>query len=123
MTHFKISSVENLSLKMTLPWKRLIRFIATDGRTLRGEPILPSPETDLGFITEADQLQARVIEGSDIYDTTGATRVTDEIVTVKTMLGPLAQSDVPILRCVGLNYAKHSKISLHQPTIKNSSSI
>lgn len=123
LTHFKISSVENLSLKMTLPWKRLIRFIATDGRTLRGEPILPSPETDLGFITEADQLQARVIEGSHIYDTTGATRVTDEIVTVKTMLGPLAQSDVPILRCVGLNYAKHSKISLHQPTIKNPSSI
>lgn len=95
---------------MSLPWKRLIRFIATDGRTLRGEPILPSPDTDLGFITEADHLQARVIEGSDVYDTTGATRVTDEIVTVKTMLGPLAQADVPILRCVGLNYAKHSKI-------------
>ncbi|CEJ62009.1 Putative Fumarylacetoacetate hydrolase family protein [Penicillium brasilianum] len=94
---------------MSLPWKRLIRFIATDGRTLRGEPILPTPDTDLGFITEADQLQARVIEGTDIYDTTGATRVTDEVVTVKTMLGPLAPSDVPILRCVGLNYAKHIK--------------
>lgn len=93
---------------MSLPWKRLIRFIATDGRTLRGEPILPTPDTDLGFITEADKLQARVIEGADIYDTTGVTRVTDEIVTVKTMLGPLAQADVPILRCVGLNYAKHS---------------
>jgi 2-keto-4-pentenoate hydratase/2-oxohepta-3-ene-1,7-dioic acid hydratase in catechol pathway len=97
---------------MSLPWKRLIRFIATDGRTLRGEPILPTPDTDLGFITEADQLQARVIEGTDIYDTTGVTRVTDEVVTVKTMLGPLAQADVPILRCVGLNYAKHSKTSL-----------
>lgn len=95
---------------MSLPWKRLIRFIATDGRTLRGEPILPTPDTDLGFITEADQLQARVIEGTDIYDTTGVTRVTDEVVTVKTMLGPLAAADVPILRCVGLNYAKHSKI-------------
>ncbi|KAJ5875665.1 uncharacterized protein N7473_013012 [Penicillium subrubescens] len=94
---------------MSLPWKRLIRFIATDGRTLRGEPILPTPDTDLGFITEADKLQARVIEGTDIYDTTGATRVTDEVVTVKTMLGPLAQADVPILRCVGLNYAKHIK--------------
>ncbi|KAJ5455926.1 uncharacterized protein N7458_004190 [Penicillium daleae] len=94
---------------MSLPWKRLIRFIATDGRTLRGEPILPTPDTDLGFITEADQLQARVIEGTDIYDTTGVTRVTDEVVTVKTMLGPLAAADVPILRCVGLNYAKHIK--------------
>ncbi|KAJ5673976.1 hypothetical protein N7462_009415 [Penicillium macrosclerotiorum] len=94
---------------MPLPWKRLIRFIATDGRTLRGEPILPTPTTDLGLITEADKLQARVIQGEDIYDTTGKTQVTDEVVTVKTILGPLAQSDVPILRCVGLNYAKHIK--------------
>ncbi|KAJ5963490.1 Fumarylacetoacetase C-terminal-like protein [Penicillium vulpinum] len=94
---------------MSLPWKRLIRFIATDGRTLRGEPILPTPTTDLGFITESDKLQARVIEGDDLYDTTGKTRVTDEIVSVKTVLGPLAQADVPILRCVGLNYAKHVK--------------
>ena len=94
---------------MSLPWKRLIRFIATDGRTLRGEPILPTPTTDLGFITEEDKLQARVIEGEDIYDTTGKTRVTDEIVTVRTILGPLTQEEVPILRCVGLNYAKHSE--------------
>ncbi|KGO40052.1 Fumarylacetoacetase, C-terminal-like protein [Penicillium expansum] len=94
---------------MSLPWKRLIRFIATDGRILRGEPILPTPTTDLGFITESDKLQARVIEGDDLYDTTGKTRVTDEIVSVKTVLGPLAQADVPILRCVGLNYAKHVK--------------
>lgn len=96
---------------MSLPWKRLVRFIATDGRTLRGEPILPSSigTTDLGLITESDKLQVRVIEGDDIYDTTGRTRVTDEVVTVRTMLGPLAQEDVPILRCVGLNYAKHSE--------------
>lgn len=94
---------------MSLPWKRLIRFIATDGRTLRGEPILPTPTTDLGFITEEDKLQARVIEGEDIYDTTGKTHVTDETVTVRTILGPVTQEEVPILRCVGLNYAKHSK--------------
>lgn len=94
---------------MALPWKRLIRFVATDGRILCGEPILENPKTDLGFITDADNLQARIIKGHDIYDTTGETRVTDEIVPVKTILGPLAQEDVPILRCVGLNYAKHSK--------------
>lgn len=93
---------------MSLPWKRLIRFLATDGRILRGEPILSSPDTDLGLITEADKLQARVVEGDDILDTTGQTRVTDEVVTVQTLLGPLTQAEVPILRCVGLNYAKHS---------------
>ncbi|RGP72627.1 hypothetical protein FLONG3_6635 [Fusarium longipes] len=92
---------------MKVAWERLIRFVATDGRLLRGEPILPTPDFDLGDTTEETKLQARVIEGHDIYDTTGITRVTDEVVTVKTLLGPLAASDVPILRCVGLNYATH----------------
>lgn len=89
-------------------WTRLIRFVATDGRVLRGEPVLPSAGIDLGNTTEETRLQARVISGEDIYDDTGATKVTDELVTVKTLLGPLAQGDVDILRCVGLNYAKHS---------------
>lgn len=94
---------------MSLPWKRLIRFRALDGRILRGEPILPADEkVDLGLTTNADQLQARVISGSDIYDVTGTTQVTGEVVTVEQILSPLAQSDIPILRCVGLNYAKHS---------------
>jgi hypothetical protein len=89
-------------------WERLIRFVATDGRVLRGEPILPSPDFDLGNTTAETKLQAKIISGSDIYDTTGATKVTEEVATVKELLGPLAQEDVPILRCVGLNYAKHS---------------
>lgn len=94
---------------MSLPWKRLIRFRALDGRILRGEPILPADEeVDLGLTTNANQLQARVISGSDIYDVTGTTQVTGEVVTVEQILSPLAQSDIPILRCVGLNYAKHS---------------
>ncbi|KAK5092504.1 hypothetical protein LTR70_005466 [Exophiala xenobiotica] len=93
-------------------WSRLIRFEATDGRILRGEPVVPegaSHEFDLGKITENDALEARIISGEDILDTTGRTIVTEEIATVKRLLGPLAQNDVPILRCVGLNYAKHIK--------------
>lgn len=93
---------------MKVAWERLIRFVATDGRTLKGEPILPSEDFDLGRVNESTKLQAKVIQGDDVYDTTGKTKVTDEIVTVKKLLGPLAQSDVDILRCVGLNYAKHS---------------
>ncbi|KAH8588839.1 hypothetical protein B0O99DRAFT_524343 [Bisporella sp. PMI_857] len=90
-------------------WKRLIRFVATDGRILYGEPLLPSEDFDLGVTTSEIGLQAKVISGSDLYDTTGKTKVTDEVATVKELLGPLAQSDVPIVRCVGLNYAKHIK--------------
>lgn len=92
-------------------WDRLIRFIATDGCELRGEPIMPTPDFDLGSVSEATQLRARVITGGDIYDDTGETKVTDEIVTVSRLLGPLAQSDVDIIRCVGLNYGNHRNLS------------
>ncbi|OBT53704.1 hypothetical protein VE04_07342 [Pseudogymnoascus sp. 24MN13] len=96
-------------------WKRLIRFVATDGRVLRGEPILPSADFDLGKTTAETKLQAKVITGEDIYDTTGLTKVSDEVVTVDELLGPLAQEDIPILRCVGLNYAKHIKEAGRSP--------
>lgn len=102
--------LQNPSFTMGVCWDRLIRFVATDGRTLRGEPILPSPDFDLGTVTEQTGLKARIIEGSDIYDDSGKTRVTEQIVQVKELLGPLSQDDVDILRCVGLNYAKHSMI-------------
>ncbi|KAJ5534409.1 hypothetical protein N7527_000663 [Penicillium freii] len=101
---------------MSLPWKRLIRFEAVDGRILRGEPMLPeNKNVDLGFVTEADQLKAKVLVGDDIYDVTGKTQLTAETVLVKNILSPLAQSDVPILRCVGLNYAKHIKEAGRKP--------
>ena len=93
---------------MKVPWQRLIRFESTDGKVLYGEPILPSDDFDLGTITEKVELKAKIIEGSDIFDISGKTKVTEQTATVKKLLGPLAQSDVPIVRCIGLNYAKHS---------------
>ncbi|KAF5502593.1 Uncharacterized protein CGCA056_v013907 [Colletotrichum aenigma] len=100
---------------MHVPWERLIRFVADDGRILRGEPILPNDDFDLGNTTEDTKLQAKVIQGFDIYDTTGQLQVTNEIVTVKKLLGPLTPEDVPILRCVGLNYATHIKEAGRKP--------
>jgi 2-keto-4-pentenoate hydratase/2-oxohepta-3-ene-1,7-dioic acid hydratase in catechol pathway len=85
-------------------WSRLIRFIAQDGRVLRGEPIVTGPSYDAGLATD---LKARVIEGDDIYS--DSVRITDEVVSVKRLLGPLAPQEVPIVRCVGLNYMKHIK--------------
>ena len=94
---------------MSLAWTRLIRFQAADGRILRGEPVLQNrTPVDLGVVSAGDKLEARVLIEDDIYDTTGATRLTDEVVTVAKILGPLTAAEVPILRCVGLNYAKHS---------------
>lgn len=102
-------TVYHVSFIMSVAWQRLIRFVATDGRVLRGDPILPHKAYDLGSVTAEDKLQAKVIVGYDIYDTTGATFVSDESVTVARILGPLTAADVPVLRCVGLNYSKHSR--------------
>lgn len=93
---------------MPVGWSRLIRFLATDGRVLRGEPIFPSADFDLGNVTEKDQLQAKIIHGDDIFG--DETKVTEELATVKEMLGPLTPADVPTIRCIGLNYRKHSAI-------------
>lgn len=95
---------------MKVAWNRLIRFMSTDGRVLRGEPILPESDFDIGKTTEQTRLKAKVIVGDDLYDTSGSTRVSDEVVEVHKLLGPLTPNDVDILRCVGLNYAKHSKL-------------
>ncbi|KAL1593635.1 hypothetical protein SLS59_009149 [Nothophoma quercina] len=88
-------------------WDRLIRFIATDGRELRGQPILPSPDFDVGTTTESTGLKAKVISvaNGDVFDP--ATKVTDEEVTVKKLLGPVTVDEVPIIRCIGLNFIKH----------------
>ena len=94
---------------MKVAWERLIRFVTVDGRVLRGQPILPSPDYDLGNHEEKDNLKANVIVGEDIFSTDGVTKVTDEVVIVGQILGPLTAKDVPILRCIGLNYAGHSK--------------
>ena len=98
---------------MKVAWQRLIRFVSTDDKILYGQPILPSPDFDLGQVTESHKLRANIIQGDDIYDTSGNTRVTNDIATVKRILGPLAESDVPVVRCIGLNYAKHSTHDIH----------
>jgi len=92
-----------------------VRFIAADGRTLNGEPIVPSTDFDIGVEAEKGGLKAKVIEGIDIYDTTGQTKVTDEVVEVKKLLGPLSQSQVPLVRAIGLNYAKHIREAGRNP--------
>ena len=97
-------------------WDRLIRFIATDGRELRGQPILPSTDFDVGSTTEATGLKAKVISvaNGDIFS--ADTKVTDEEVTVKKLLGPVTTDEVPIIRCIGLNFIKHSKSQPLNPT-------
>ena len=57
---------------------------------------------------DADQLHAKCISG-DIFSETAA--VDGPTIKVKTLLGPLAAGDVPLVKGIGLNYLAHSKWS------------
>ena len=87
-------------------WDRLVRYIsATDGEERYGEPILDSPEADIAALARDGNLEVNILEGSDALSATPNGK-TDK---VKTLLGPLREQEVPIIRCIGLNYKTHIK--------------
>lgn len=87
-------------------WKRLIRFVAEDGKIYKGEPIVADNNVDLGKLAlEGKPIEAKVIEGDDVFADTA--KVTDVVKKVSKLLGPLTPQDVPMVKCVGLNYMKH----------------
>lgn len=69
-----------------------------------GEPVIKADE-DVGVLASRGALNVKVLEGSGIFDLTG----TERIESVGKLLGPLTEADVPIIRCIGLNYTTHSK--------------
>lgn len=97
-------------------WSRLIRFLDEEGKLRHGEPQIDSYE-DLASFAHAGTLKAREIIGEDLFSASP----TDRVVQVKKLLGPLGPEDVPIVRCVGLNYATHSTLHCHlTPSHKHS---
>lgn len=86
-------------------WSRLIRFLDEEGEFRHGEPQIESSE-DLSSFVHAGTLTAREIVGDDLFSASP----TDKVLRVKKLLGPLVPEDVPIIRCVGLNYATHSTL-------------
>jgi hypothetical protein len=102
------SSINSKSLnkesKMSpVQWSRLVRYIDTNGNTGYGEPQVSS-DTDVLQEARDGKLQVKVLEGDSALTATP----TDEIQTVRTLLSPLTQQEVPIVRCIGLNYKTHS---------------
>ncbi|TLS30607.1 hypothetical protein PpBr36_02732 [Pyricularia pennisetigena] len=88
---------------MAPSWTRLIRFIAEeDGLTHLGEVV---GDADVGLAHHAGQkIQAKLITGS-AFDGV----VTSKTLTVARLLCPLDRSEVPLIRCLGLNYHDHAK--------------
>jgi hypothetical protein len=98
-------------------WDRLVRYVPKGGTEIRyGEPILQSGH--LGEIAELarnGQLHVTVLKGDDPLEA----RPTEETEIVGTLLGPLKPRNVPIVRCIGLNYKTHSmKRSPLSPAVK-----
>lgn len=87
-------------------WNRLVRYIsASDGREKYGEPILDSDEADIASLAQDGKLEVTVLEGNDPL----SAKPTSNKDRVQRLLGPLREQDVPIIRCIGLNYKSHIK--------------
>ncbi|KAH7412956.1 hypothetical protein BKA64DRAFT_593455 [Cadophora sp. MPI-SDFR-AT-0126] len=85
-----------------MPWTRLIRFVSNSGITTFGDPCIEKGE-DLFTLLEKKELYAHRLDGSDPFALTN----TGEKVLVERLLGVLTPGDVPIIKCIGLNYVKH----------------
>lgn len=91
---------------LVVPWDRLIRFVsASDGSIKYGEPLISDSDADnISVLASEGVLEARVLAGCDPL----AVIATDKIERVARLLGPLDVENVPIIRCIGLNYKSHS---------------
>lgn len=81
-------------------WSRLVRFVPASGGTpLIGEPA--DPAQDVGLASFAGEpIEVETFTGTSILDPGERTGTKDK---VKTILSPLAQSEVGTIRCIGLN--------------------
>ncbi len=87
-------------------WTHLIRFIALeDSRVHIGQLVDTSRDVGLDSF-EGKEIKAYLINGS-IFDG----EVTDQILTAKQILSPVSTEDCNYIRCLGLNYMDHAKVS------------
>ncbi|RSH81659.1 uncharacterized protein EHS24_007839 [Apiotrichum porosum] len=93
----------------SVQWTRLIRFVPTGASApIYGEPIGSDAElADIGAAAAAGKLTARVIDVGADGPLSPAAKVTEQVATVGTLLGPLPVEAVPDVKCIGLNYRKH----------------
>ncbi|KAL3440783.1 hypothetical protein BJX65DRAFT_314436 [Aspergillus insuetus] len=87
-------------------WKRLIRFKDQNNIERFGEPLIRADEAfSLDDLILKGALQARCLRGDDMFNLVA----TPDVVCVKEILPLLSPCQVPIVKCVGLNYMKHIK--------------
>lgn len=90
-----------------MAWNRFIKFLDEDDHLRLGDALVDSAE-DFANLLQAEKLTARELIGQDLF----SARPTDRVFRVRKLLGPLGPENVPVIRCVGLNYTKHSMFRL-----------
>ncbi|KAK5721156.1 hypothetical protein LTR17_014797 [Elasticomyces elasticus] len=86
-------------------WTHLIRFIAEEDGQIHLGQIDATEHPDVGLSTvEGKQVVATVVSGS-VYDGV----LTQRRLRVARLLAPLSSEQVPIIRCLGLNYRDHAR--------------
>jgi 2-keto-4-pentenoate hydratase/2-oxohepta-3-ene-1,7-dioic acid hydratase in catechol pathway len=103
-TLLQVTVTLSASTFVLMAWSRLIRFVDDDNKITYGEPCFDSV-SELEEKLESKDLFASELVGSDVF----ALSATGRQLHVQQILGPLTADDVPIIRCIGLNYMKHSE--------------
>jgi hypothetical protein len=90
-------------------WDRLVRYQPVASNEVRyGQPVLESTQTEqIAQLAKDGKLEVEILKGPSPLEATP----TGKREKVGKLLGPLAASDVPIVRCIGLNYKTHSELS------------
>lgn len=90
----------------SVAWDRFIRYLSAKTGAVRwGEPIISDRDADIESLASEGKLDVYVLEGDSFL----SARHTGEQDEVKELLGPLTPADVPMVRCVGINYMTHSR--------------
>jgi len=86
-------------------WTHLVRFIAVeDGQVHLGNvDALKYPDVGLSTF-KGEKVAVNLVTGSAFSGT-----VTEKILHIERLLSPLDAKEVPIIRCMGLNYRDHAK--------------
>ncbi|KAL1980675.1 hypothetical protein VTN96DRAFT_3655 [Rasamsonia emersonii] len=86
-------------------WTHLIRFIAQeDGQVHLGQVDAKQfPDVGLAMLN-GEEVTAKLIKGS-VFDGV----VTEKLLHVAQILSPIGMDEVPIIRCMGLNYRDHAR--------------
>ena len=103
----------------SLCWRRLVRYTTKDGGVVSepkyGDAWETPPTADLGLLAEQGHLSVRALTVGPMGPLDGSVEFTSQdtnnVEKVHRLLSPLAERDVPLFRCIGLNYKTHSEFA------------